>query len=214
MNNLSLANDTKPLSFTDIYINPNSHTEQKNTLNKLEDNKIKTFIANKYEQSFGANLTHFLPNLMVEINLNDDIDYAYGFCPSNLQPLFLERYLPNPIDQILSKKYGKSIERQDIVEVGNLVIANLSDSANTFLNIITCLKHMGFTWIVCTTTRMLRVLFHHVGILPDVICRADKSILSVCEQQQWGSYYETNPKILVGNIDLCIQQVMAKQQIH
>jgi len=114
-------------------------------------------------------------------------------------PLFLECYLDEAIDPLISATADHCVDRSAIVEVGNLAA---SDTANARLSIIamTYLLAMGgLEWVAFTGNLGLVNSFHRLGLKPVTLCAADPARLGE-DRHAWGSYYESKPWVHVGNI--------------
>ena len=172
--------------------------------------ELERFISSAYKNIFNAKLNSFLPNLVASTLADDEIYTAFGYCDAAQSPLFLESYLDTPIEKLLSQKLGYSIERHQIVEVGNLSISKCVDSVKTMRDIAIYLRNLGYEWIVCTATRYLRMLFLKSGSRPTSIAQAPNSKVTN-DGTDWGNYYVTAPEILVGNIDQSI--ILIEQKI-
>ena len=57
----------------------------------------------------------------------------------------------------------------------------------------------GCTWVVCTATRELRLLFGRMGLQPLVLGPARAERLGA-EAASWGTYYEHGPMVLAGSL--------------
>lgn len=57
---------------------------------------------------------------------------------------------------------------------------------------------MGYTWCVCTVTDTLFALFKRLGLDSYDVALADAA--RVENAQQWGRYYQHQPRIIVGNL--------------
>lgn len=78
-------------------------------------------MARVYSTAHGARLTHFLDRLL---GLSDDRGRLLGVIGTELgresNRFFLESYLDDPIEQVLSEKRGSRVDREELAEVGNL----------------------------------------------------------------------------------------------
>ena len=170
---------------------------------------LETFVRHSYKKIFNAQLNSFLPNLVASTTSDDQIWAAFGYADAGQGKLFLENYLDDPIEKLVSKKIGKNIQRKKIVEVGNLSITHMADSVKTMRDIAGYLQSLGYEWIVCTATRYLRLLFLKSGAKPVSIAQAPKSRVSE-DGSEWGSYYVTAPEILIGNVNQSVSLIEQK----
>jgi hypothetical protein len=135
-------------------------------------------------------------------NEDNDILAAVGFRYAKDEDLFLENYTSAPIDKILD------CSRNEIVEIGNLASAGQGASAFLFAAMASYLNNKNIRYAAITGTDFLHRYFERAGMKPLKICDAD--IAAVQEDRQlWGSYYDTQPRVLVGSVDTGIKRLKA-----
>ena len=162
--------------------------------------RVEEFIRTVYADSYGADIKVAYPTLMSVRNEGGDILAAVGFRYAGHEPLFLERYTAKPIEDILNTSRNK------IVEIGNL--ASAGGGASIFLSaaLASYLNNKGIEYATVTGTDYLHRVFRKLGLLPKIIC--DASLEAVQEDgQNWGSYYDTNPRVLAGSVDKGVQRL-------
>jgi hypothetical protein len=162
---------------------------------------FEEFIAARFARAYGARLTHFLPHLL---GVKDGLgrwQAAAGYAAAGAQPLFLEQYLDQPVEQALAAAIGAPIARGSVVEVGNLA-ANSAGMARALIpQLARHLHRMGYRWVAFTATRALRNSFHRLGLKPVPIAAADPARLAD-GGAHWGSYYDQDPVVVAGKISL------------
>lgn len=167
-----------------------------------ERERVEDFIKAIYKQSYNADIMIDYPILMSVRNEDDDILAAVGFRYAYREPLFLENYTSKPIDSILE------CPRSEIVEIGNLASAGQGASAFLFAALASYLDNKDISYAAITGTDFLHRYFERIGLKPQKICDAD--IAAVQEEgQNWGSYYDTQPRVLVGSVDTGIKRLKA-----
>jgi hypothetical protein len=154
-------------------------------------------ITEVYARQYGARLTCFMPRL-VSLQLNGRICAAAGY-RSARERLFLERYLPQPIEQVLASATGRRIRRQEIVEVGQFVSARPGLGRRLMVALGHHLAEAGFNWAVLTATAEVRLLLRRMGLKPLKLIDADPARLGA-DAAAWGSYYAHAPKVLAGDL--------------
>lgn len=177
----------------------------------VQGGKGRTFverqILNSYQNKFSASLSHFMPTL-VSANLQGQASHlTFGLSGADKHRLFLEYYLPEPVEQVLSRVANTRIERQSIIEIGNLAFANTASIRDDLISIADYCHRLGYQYVVCTATRMLRLVFLKAGIKPIYLgeaCADD----APRDGTHWGAYYETTPQIIGGNIYLGIEHLL------
>jgi hypothetical protein len=82
---------------------------------------LEEYIYERYRRVYGADLQDFLPHLVAVRRPDDTLIGALGYRFAAYESLFLEAYLAQPADAMLSQRLDRQIRRARIVEVGNLV---------------------------------------------------------------------------------------------
>lgn len=155
---------------------------------------VEEFVRRGFEHAYGARLTRLMPTLMV-LRRDAQIAAACGLRPAACESLFLEAYLDAPVETALSLASGHRLERGDIVEVGNLVIARAGYARRLIVHLTTYLSGNGTGWVVFTAVPALRNSFRRLGIplLTLAAARADR--LPAAARAEWGDYYEQAPTV-------------------
>lgn len=105
-------------------------------------NAFEIFIQQRFRKAHGADIRHFMPQLFGMSDASNALCAVVGVRVASDGPLFLECYLDEAIDPLISATADHCVDRSAIVEVGNLAA---SDTANARLSIIamTYLLAMG-----------------------------------------------------------------------
>ena len=166
--------------------------------------EVEAFIRDVYAERFGAALQHFAPCLVA---LQDDTGLlaAAGFRPADSGPLFLERYLDAPVEQLLPQP-----SRREVGEVGHLAAGRAGEGRRLILMLGPLLAAQGFRWVVSTLTEELRHLFLRLGVAPLALGVADPARLGA-EAAAWGRYYAHHPVVLAGSLDAALQALARRQ---
>jgi len=168
--------------------------------------EIEAFIRAVYRERYGAELQHFAPMLVGLHDTHGDCVAAAGYRAAHTGPLFLERYLPAPVESLLPSPAGRWPLRQHIVEVGHLAAVRAGEGRRLILRLGPHLAAQGFEWVVSTLTQELRNLFVRMGVAPLSLGVADPAVLGE-QAAQWGSYYDHRPRVLAGRLDLALQSL-------
>nr|WP_284676574.1 thermostable hemolysin [Vibrio sinus] len=155
-------------------------------------------IRTRYKHAFGAVLCSFMPTFLVMMKGQRIISIC-GFQSAKYKPLFSEQYLSNSANAILSGIYGETVDRSKLVEFGQLSLFTKGTSPLHFYMIAEFLVEQGYEWAIFTATDPLHALMSKLGLKLEVIDRADKSQIPNADKI-WGSYYQTSPRIVAGNI--------------
>jgi hypothetical protein len=113
--------------------------------------------------------------------------------------LFLERYLDEPIEPLISAAADRPVDRTGIVEVGNLAACDTGSARLSIIAITYLLAMGGLEWVAFTGNIGLVNSFHRLGLNPVTLCPADPQRLGE-ERYLWGRYYDSQPWVHFGNI--------------
>lgn len=156
------------------------------------------FIYQRFAHQYGANLRFFLP-LLLSASTEDGIKAALGF-QSASQPLFLEQYLDCDIDTTLALLTQSQIERERVVEIGNLASGRQRATQTLFLLLAQILHGAGYEWVVFTANRAVRTWMATLQLPTLLIREADPARLDD-KGASWGRYYDDRPVVLAANIE-------------
>jgi hypothetical protein len=159
--------------------------------------EVERVVTDVYRRHFGARLIHFMP-MLATVQDGAAIRAAVGY-RSAAEPLFLERYLPRPIEQLLAEVTGHPVERSRIVEVGQFASQRPGNGQVLMAALARHLADSGFRWAVITATVELRRLFSRLGLASLPLAAAQPQHLGA-ESRLWGSYYRHAPKVLAGEL--------------
>lgn len=158
--------------------------------------ELEQFIGDIFLQAYGAKIKRFMPYLMSLRDPDDKLIAVCGLRSAATDELFLETYLDQPIETVLSEHAGISVGRGDIVEIGNFSVAEPGMSRYLITAINDQLHATSKQWAVFTAVPVLRNAFIKLNMNPEILGDADKSRLPIDEQTEWGSYYEQKPQVM------------------
>lgn len=161
-----------------------------------ERSEVERFIAARFLRAYGARLRQFFPVLM-SLRHHGSLVAACGLRRAGAEPLFLERYLDDPIDVVLSATTNKRVVPSAVVEVGNLAAARAGIARRLILELTLHLKKAGIRWAVFSAVPSLRNNFRRLGIPLIPLVPADPSRLVPGERAEWGTYYDVAPHVTV-----------------
>ncbi len=154
-------------------------------------------IGHRYREIFGANLS---PNFAAYISCRTEQEStaALGYARAGIDPLFLEAYLDQPVEALVSAAYSRPVARAQIIEIGNF--AAVSPQAMILLwgaaaNDLSTLGEIA----VATLTRPLRQMFQRIGVPIVEIAEARRDRLGPAATD-WGGYFDQDPRICIGVI--------------
>ncbi len=155
---------------------------------------VEAYIYKKFSERYGANVQHFLPYLLV-LRCNDNICAAVGIRAAESGPLYIEKYLRYPIEQEIGVHFKTAIQRNNIVEIGNLVMTWRGSSQLLFLLLTDLLSRINREWVVFTATKEVEHLLNKMNFTLIHIADAPGEKLGV-ETNQWGSYCQDKPRVM------------------
>jgi Thermostable hemolysin len=158
--------------------------------------EVEAFIHAVFKRAYNAEITAFMPHLVALRDNNGVLMAAFGLKKASEGPLFLEQYLDEPIESLISKKLHKPISRDVITKIGNLAVANPRNAGVLIAHVIQHSLDMGIEWCVATAHHSLQngVVKGGRDVYP--LFPADKARLSPEEQAKWGSYYDRMPQVV------------------
>lgn len=166
--------------------------------------ETEAFIRMVFSRHYGADVTGFAPELM-RLEQAGRTVAAAGWRAAGSGPLFLERYLDQPIEAAITRLAGQPVRRERIVEVANLAADKPGSSLQVILKLGALLDRRGHEWVVFTATRQLVGIFTRLGLPPLALAPADPARLGD-EAGAWGRYYETAPVVVAGRIRLGLER--------
>lgn len=172
--------------------------------------EVQDYICAKFNKTYGANLTSFLP-ILLSLRCADNLSGVAGIgLARDYQPLFLEHYLDVPVEQEIMRLTSSSIERQTIAEVGNLVATTRGASRLVFIVLATALHRAGMEWMVFTATAPLITSLRRLGFAIEPIQPADPQRLPRSNDTDWGAYYEHAPVVVAGRLDSAMDLIASR----
>lgn len=160
---------------------------------------FETFIQQRFRKAHGADIRHFMPELFGMSDALGALHAVVGVRLASAGPLFLEGYLDEAIDPLISAAANQAIDRSVIVEVGNLAASSTGSARLSIIAMTYLLAMGGLEWVAFTGNLGLVNSFHRLGLKPVTLCAADPARLGE-DRHAWGSYYESKPWVHVGNI--------------
>jgi hypothetical protein len=171
---------------------------------------VEQSITQKFERAYGAHLTHFLPDLL-KLSVSGELGAVAGVRSAHGSRLFLEQYLDQPVEQAVAGAFMTPVDRDKIVEIGNLAANAPRLAYSLFAVLATVLSHAGYRWVVCTATPQVASMLTRMGFSAQNICRADPSQLEA-GSSGWGEYYASRPRVIAGDVQLAAAQVAANRE--
>lgn len=160
---------------------------------------VRQLIQRRYAIAHGAVPAADFPHFcVVDPGGEDGPAAALGFRFAGTERLFLEDYLDDPIELIVSAKFGQTIGRERIVEIG----AHASDRSRATVALwARTARHLdGLADVaVAVLTAPLRSMLRRLGVSVYELCDADPARLPD-GGTNWGKYYDQAPRVCAGLI--------------
>jgi hypothetical protein len=157
------------------------------------------FVQQVFQRSYGAYITSFYPTLL-SFSVRDALVGVAGFRAADGNRLFSEQYLDQPLEQLIRHFWNLPVDRNQIVEVGNLAMASPGQARWVIAAVTVFLYSRGYRWVMFTAVTPLVNAFRRLGLKPVVLAPADPARLAK-DGQRWGSYYAAKPSVCVGDIE-------------
>ncbi len=161
---------------------------------------FEAFIRDRFALHHGARVRCFMPCLLGLEDTEGQLLGAVGLRGGLIRPLFLERYLTQPIEAVIAAQQPDNPpNRAQIVEVGNLAAGNPGTARLLIVALTDLLVAMGYRWVCFTGTPGLLNSFKRLDLSPLTLGPADPACMGD-ELADWGSYYENQPQVMAGDI--------------
>jgi hypothetical protein len=161
-----------------------------------ERRRLERFIQRAFSRHHGASVRAFMPTLLALEGQRGRVCGVVGFRRAAAEPLFLERYLDQPVEFALAQHVGNSIARDRVVEVGNLASLSCRAACHLVAALPRILLADGNQWIVFTATAAVRGMLARFRAPVIELARATRDRLD--DADEWGRYYNNDPRVIAG----------------
>lgn len=159
--------------------------------------EAEAFVRARFHRAHGAHIVTFMPSLLLMTDARGNLDAVLGCRRADGDRLFLERYLPRPIQDEIAAHTGARVSRSRIAEIGNFAARN-SQVAGTFMSYLAShLLDRGLTWIAFTATDAIRRILASLEAPCADLGAADGGQVA-SGPDRWGSYYSHDPRVMAG----------------
>ena len=124
-------------------------------------------------------------------------------------PLFLEKYLDAPVEELVANNFGAVVSRHEIVEIGNLAALRPGACQLMLLMLAGVLHAAGFRYAAFAGTDQVVRTVHRLSEAVRQVGSADPARLGA-DADHWGSYYDTSPQVMI--VDLAATKAIFDQQ--
>lgn len=158
--------------------------------------ELEQFVHRVFSAAYDADIKEFMPQLMSLRNTSGELLAVCGLRHAENNALFLERYLRNPVEAILTQKSGQQVQRADVVEIGNLAVAYPETVRSLLASISLYLHGTSTTWGVFTGIPKLKNALSKLNMHLLPLGLATLAHLPEDEQAAWGRYYDEKPQVM------------------
>jgi hypothetical protein len=168
----------------------------------------EAFIRQRFAAQHGARVRYFMPCLLGLEDTEGRLLGAVGLRGGAIRPLFLERYLAQPVETLIAAQQPHNPPRREqIVEVGNLAAGSPGTARLLIVALTDLLVAMGFRWVCFTGTPGLLNSFQRLDLAPLALGPADPACMGE-ELADWGRYYDSRPQVMAGDIQAGHQRLL------
>ena len=165
-------------------------------IHAADRSEVEQFIHDVFAKTYGANVQHFMPDLISLRDEDGELVAAFGLRNASNNALFLEQYLELPIEALLSARFGQTITRDHITEIGNLAVSNPRNAGVLIAHVIQHSLDLGIKWGVATAHHSLQNGLVKGGRDIYALQAADPNHINPLERASWGSYYNNMPQVV------------------
>lgn len=160
---------------------------------------IEEHIHATYARAYKADIKNFMP-LLIALKSNDSqLCGAMGLRSAQQEPLLLEHYLDQPIEQTIASQAKRVVSRARVVELGNLAAGSPGTARMLVMALNAYLQGANFEWVTFTAIPTLKNVFQRLDLRLIELGPADANRLGK-ENAEWGTYYQHKPSVMAGDI--------------
>lgn len=162
--------------------------------------KTKGLIKQAFTDKYGASISFFLPQIL-EIEEDRLTAGALGakYLDSRTST-YLEKYLEDPIENVLAKATQTCVARETLAEIGNFVAFKPGAARWLIISLCFILHSNQKSWAIFTARIELLNAFRKLGLPIQILAQADKMRLEENERKSWGCYYENGAWVAAANV--------------
>lgn len=162
--------------------------------------EAEAFVADAFADAYDARIDHFMPALLTLRNDAGALLAVLGLRRPDVDPLFLECYLDEPVEACLQRHTDQPVSRKDLVEVGNFAVGAAGGGRWLITALTAYLYSAQLRWAVFTCGPRLQNAFRRLGVELVDLAPADPLCLAPAERSAWGSYYAQQPRVMAANV--------------
>lgn len=160
--------------------------------------EVEQYIHDKYQNTYHAELNQYMPCLL-SMESGNSFNSTLGIRSAKNEVLFVEQYTQQAIEELMLAHCNISTNRDKIVEIGNLAAVKQGSSQLLLVIMVAFLYRSGYHWATASATDDVQKITDKLGFTTYKLCKANPDKLEG-DAEQWGSYYETKPYVIVGDL--------------
>ena len=158
---------------------------------------LEAYVRTAFNRSHDADVSTFMPTLLAFRDGAGSLRGVLGIRSAADAQLYLENYLDRPVEQAIVAAGYHPVERDEVIEVGNLAAGSCLAAVRMVAQMPVQLMNRGYSWIVFTATSTVHEILLGLGAPLVELGRADP--LRVARQgDKWGRYYDNDPRVYAG----------------
>lgn len=150
---------------------------------------IEDTIRQVYRANYGADLPGFPQHVLAMVE-GSGVLAAAGL---RFGDFFSERYLDEPVEDVLARLARRPVARAGIVEVTTLAAARPGHALPLIAEIVALARARGIEWAFFTLTARLRATLRRWGV--PVLDLGPARPERLPDAAAWGRYYESQPRV-------------------
>lgn len=159
--------------------------------------EAERYVRARFRRTHGAAIRTFMPTLLLLTRADGELAGVAGCRGAGQGPLFLERYLDRPIEELIARHAGGRVPRAQVVEAGNFACRD-ARAAREFMSLLPrYLVERQHVWIAFTATLPVRRILHSLGASCTELGKASGACVRDGDDR-WGSYYANDPRVMLG----------------
>lgn len=159
---------------------------------------LESRVRSGFGHHFDACIEGFMPDLAAYRHVSGATG-VIGIRGANDERLFLESYLDQPVESVISDSARRPILRREVVEVGQFIVDDKAIVLDFFRDLVPFLRSRGYEWVCFTGTNRIRKLLTKVGFFGKPVAMATKDKVG-SDALNWGTYYQFEPCVIVGKL--------------
>lgn len=159
---------------------------------------LESRVRSGFGHHFDACIEGFMPDLAVYRHVSGAVG-VIGIRGASDDLLFLERYVDQPIESVVSDAVQRPIPRREIVEVGQFIVDDKAIVSAFFRDLVPFLRSRGYEWVCFTATNRIRALLSKIGFSGKPVAMATQDKVGN-DAMNWGTYYQFEPCVIVGKL--------------